>query len=124
MTKLAELLKRAQSLTLAISHDEALTTENKRMALELNEELNELISWFDQGGDTLVCSAYLAIASMMNACMSTPCFECVMRSVTNSMLVLRLAFITFSLLNFLCDLHSHDWAPCRAYCVSVMQSFL
>jgi hypothetical protein len=47
MTKLEELLKRAQSLTLAISHDEALTTENKRIAFELNEELNELISWFD-----------------------------------------------------------------------------
>ena len=47
MTKLAEILKHAQSLTLAISHDEALTEENKRMALELNEELNELISWFD-----------------------------------------------------------------------------
>jgi hypothetical protein len=47
MTKLEELLKQAQSLTLAISHDEALTTENKRIALELNEELNELISWFD-----------------------------------------------------------------------------
>ena len=47
MTKLEEILKRAQSLTSAICHDEALTEENKRIALELHEELIELISWFD-----------------------------------------------------------------------------
>ena len=47
MTRLVELLKQAQLLTSTVSNGEKITQEVIDLATELNEELNELIGWFD-----------------------------------------------------------------------------
>ena len=47
MSKLVEILKRAQALASTISNGEKITQEVIDLATELNEELNELIGWFD-----------------------------------------------------------------------------
>ena len=47
MSKFVELLKQAQLLTSTISNGEKITQEVIDLATELNEELNELIGWFD-----------------------------------------------------------------------------
>ena len=47
MEKVVFILKRAQSLTSTISNKEAITQEVLDLAIELDAELNELISWFD-----------------------------------------------------------------------------
>jgi hypothetical protein len=48
MTKLEQILKRAQSLTSTIANGEKITEETKSIATELDGELNELIGWFDK----------------------------------------------------------------------------
>jgi hypothetical protein len=47
MTRLVELLKQAQWLATTISNDDEITQEVIDVATELNEELDELIGWFD-----------------------------------------------------------------------------
>ena len=47
MSRLVELLKQAQWLATTVSNNDAITQEVIDVATKLNEELDELIGWFD-----------------------------------------------------------------------------
>jgi hypothetical protein len=47
MTRLVELLKQAQWLATTVSNNEKITQEVIDVATQLNEELDELVGWFD-----------------------------------------------------------------------------